>query len=100
LGGWFSLIEGSGGELMDIQFLWDNSTTTVLRDEVEARIREDVETDSDIQPCHPGIITAQLHSTDPLEASIKGQVFCSCGKALASFSGNSDGAPLTYKGYI
>jgi hypothetical protein len=85
---------------MDIQFIWDNSTTTtVLRDVVEEGIREAVENDSDIRPCHPGVITAKLHTTDPLEASLKGQLSCSCGKVFASFFGSSGGSPLKYKGY-
>jgi hypothetical protein len=82
---------------MDFLFTWDNSITTVLRDVVESGIREDVEAHSAIRPCHAGVVTAQLHSTDPLELSLHGQLFCSCGKAFASFSGPSDGSQLTLK---
>jgi hypothetical protein len=85
---------------MDIQFVWAESTSTVLRDVLESQIREDVEDDSDLHPCHPGMMTAHLHSTDPLEASIKGQLVCNCGKSLASFSGLSDGSRLTWTYHV
>jgi len=81
---------------MDIQFVWTESTSTVLRDVWESKIREDVDDDPDKRSCHPEIITATLYSTDPLEASIKGQLVCNCGKSLATFSGPSDGSRLTW----
>ena len=77
---------------MDIQFVWAESTSTVLRDVLESQIRNDLDDDPALHPCHPGVITATLDSTHPLEASIKGQLVCSCGKPLATFSGPSDGS--------
>lgn len=79
---------------MDIHFLWAESTSTVLRDVLESQIWMDA--DSQIHPCHPGVITAHIFSTDPLEISIKGKLVCSCGKSLATFLGSSDGSGLTW----
>ena len=85
---------------MDIQFVWAGSTSIIPRDVLESQIREDVDDDPDICLCHPGVITATLHSTNPLEVSIKGQLVCNCGKSLASFSGTSDGSSLTWTYHV
>ena len=82
---------------MDIKFVWAGSASTVPRAELESKIREDVKDDSDLHPCHPGIITAHLRSIDPLEVSVKGHLVCMCGKSLAIFSGDSDGSELTWE---
>lgn len=83
-------------EHMDVRFVWAVSTSTVPREEVESKIREDVENHPDLHPCHPGVITAQILSTDPLEVNIAGQLVCMCGESFAEFSGSSDGSTLTY----
>lgn len=83
---------------MDIKFVWSVQTSTVPRDLLESKIREDIE-QSVVSPCHPGTITAQLVSTDPIEVSINGKWICQCGKVLGSFSGASDGSKLTYNSY-
>jgi hypothetical protein len=87
----------NGGVLMDIKFIWARSPSTVSRSELESKIREDVDDDADLYPCHPGIITAHLRSTDPLEVSAKGHLVCTCGKSFAEFSGDSDGAELIWE---
>ena len=81
---------------MDIKFIWSIPTTTVPPYVLESKIREDIESDPDIRPCHSGKITAHLSSTDPLEVTINGKLVCQCGKAFATFSGASDGSRLTY----
>jgi nuclease-like protein len=83
-------------EYMAVQFVWAVSTSTVPREEVESKIREDLENHPDLHPCHPGVITAQVFSTDPLEVNIAGQLVCTCGESFAQFSGSSDGSRLTY----
>ena len=82
---------------MEIKFAWAIPTSTIPRDVSEAKIREDVESDPDIHPCHPEIITARVLWTDPLEDSIKGELVCTCGKPIATFSGSSDGSTLTWE---
>lgn len=82
---------------MDIRFVWGGSTSTVPRDVLESKIREDVAADPGLRPCHPGIVTAYLDSTDPLEVSIKEALICKCGKCLAIFPGASDGSSLTWE---
>lgn len=86
---------------MDIRFVWVGSTSTFHRDVLESKIRQDVDDDLDLHPCHPGIVTAYLDSTERLEGSVKGALICKCGNALAIFSGDSDGAGViwTWKGY-
>lgn len=81
---------------MDIDFVWSTPTTTVPRDVLESKIRDDIESDPDIRPCHSGKITVHLLSTDPIEVTIDGQLICQCGKTYATFSGASDGSKLTY----
>lgn len=81
---------------MDIRFVWVGSTSTVSRAVLESKVREDVDDDPDLRPCHPGIVTAYLDSTDPLEVSVKGSLICKCGKCLAICSGASDGSSLTW----
>lgn len=99
-GFWMEPTKSIKGEPVDIQFVWGESTSTVLRDVLESQIREDVDTDPDLRPYHPGIITAHIRTTDPLEVSIKGQLMCNCGKSLATFSGLSDGARLTWTYHV
>jgi hypothetical protein len=82
---------------MDIKFVWAGSTSTVTRGELESKIREDIDDDSDLHPCHPGIMTAHLRSVDPLEVSVIGHLVCTCGKSLAIFSGDSNGSKLTWE---
>jgi hypothetical protein len=84
------------GRFMDIEFVWATPTTTVPRDVLESKIREDVESDPGISPCHFGKITVHLSSNDPLEVTINGKMVCQCGKAFASLSGANDGSKLTY----
>ena len=86
---------------MDIRFVWVGSTSTFHRDVLESKIRKDVDDDLDLRPCHPGIVTAYLDSTEPLECSVKGALICKCGRALAKFSGDSDGTGViwTWKEY-
>lgn len=81
---------------MQVQFVWAISTQTVPREEVERKIREDVEVDTNLRPCHPGPITAQITGTDPIEVSIQGQLLCKCRRTIAKFTGASDGSTLTY----
>jgi hypothetical protein len=81
---------------MDIEFVWSTPTTTIPRDELESKIRQDSEDDPDMNPCHSGTITVHLFSTDALENTIHGKLVCQCGKTLATCSGPSDGSSLTY----
>ena len=82
---------------LDIKFIWAGSTSIVPRAELESQIREDVDGDTDLHPCHPGIMTAHLRSSDPLEVSVKGHLACTCGKSFAIFSGDSDGLRMTWE---
>ena len=82
---------------MDMRFVWVGSTSTFHRDVVESKIRKDVDDAPDLRPCHPGIVTAYLDSTDPLEVSVKVALICKCGKCLATVSGDSDGSSLTWE---
>ena len=81
---------------MDIEFVGSTPTTTAHSDELESKIRQDIEDDPDMRPCHSGTITVHLSSTDALENTIDGNLVCQCGKTFATFSGVSDGSPLTY----
>ncbi len=81
---------------MDIDFVWSIPTTTVLHDVLESKIREDIESDPDICPCHSGNVAVHLRSTDPLETTIDGKLVCQCGKTFATVSGSSDGSTLNY----
>jgi hypothetical protein len=81
---------------MDIDFVWTTPTTTEFRDDLESKIRDDIESDSDMRPCHSGKITVELSSTDPLEATVNGKVVCECGKIFKIFSGPIDGSTLNY----
>ena len=81
---------------MDIEFVWSTPTTTVLRDVLESKIRQDIEDDPDMNPCHSGTMTVHLSSTDALENTIQGKLVCQCGHVLATFCGQSDGAKLTW----
>ena len=81
---------------MDIDFVWFIPTTTVPRDVLESKIRDDIERDPDIRSCHSGKFTVHLLSTDPIEVTINGKLVCQCGKTFATFSGASDGSTLTY----
>ncbi len=81
---------------MDIEFVCSTPTTTVPRDVLESKIREDIESDPDVRPCHSGKNTVHLSSPDPLEVTINGRVVCQCGKVFATLSGASDGSKLTY----
>jgi len=81
---------------MAIQYVWVVSTSTVPRKEAESRIRQDLENHPDLHPCHPGIITGQVLSSDPLEVKIAGQLGCTCGESFAQFVGFSEGSTLTY----
>lgn len=81
---------------MDMDFVWSTPITTVLRDVLESKIREDIESDSDMHPCHSGKVTVQLCSTDPLEVSVNGKMVCQCGITYRTFSGSSDGSSLNY----
>ena len=81
---------------MDIRFVWVGSTATVSCAVLESKVREDIDDDLDLRPCHPGIATAYLDSTDPLEASVKGALICKCGKCFGTFWGASDGSSLTW----
>ena len=82
---------------LEIRFIWAGSTSIVPRAELESKIREDVDGDTDLHPCHSGIMAAHLRSCDPLEVSVKGHLVCTCGKSLALFSGDSDGLHLTWE---
>ncbi len=83
---------------MDIEFVWSIQTTTVPRDVLESKVRDDIENDSDIRPCHSGKTTVHFSSTDALEVTINGRIVCHCGNTVATFSGASDGSKLTYRG--
>jgi hypothetical protein len=82
---------------MDIEFVWNQSTTTVNRDTLESKIREDIESDDTLVPCHPGKITIYFSPTDPLEVTINGRLVCQCGHDFGTFSGAPNGSPLRYK---
>jgi len=45
---------------MDLDFVWSTPITTVPRDVLESKIREDIESDSDLHPCHSGKVTVHL----------------------------------------
>jgi len=81
----------------DIKFIWAGSTSIVPRAELELKIRNDLEGNTALHPCHPGIMTAHLRSSDPLEISVKGHLLCTCGRSVAIFSGDSDGSQLTWE---
>lgn len=81
---------------MDIDFVWSTHITTVPRDVLESKIREDIESDREARPCHPGKITVHFLSTDPIEVTINGKLVCQCGKPFSTFTGASDGSQLTY----
>jgi hypothetical protein len=82
---------------LEIRVIWAGSTSIVPRAALESQIREEVDGDTDLHPCHPGIMTAHLRSSDPLEVSVKGHLGCTCGNSLAIFSGDSDGLHLTWE---
>jgi hypothetical protein len=81
---------------MDIKFVWSTPTTAVLRDVLESNIRQDIEEDPEIHPCHSGTMKVRLSSSDPLETTINGELVCQCGNVIASFFGQSDGPKLTW----
>jgi len=81
---------------MNIDFVWSTPTTTIQRDVLESKIRDDIKNDPGGRSCHLGKITVHFLSTDPLEVTIKGKLVCRCGKAFSTFSGASDGSSLTY----
>jgi len=81
---------------MDIDFVWSTSTTTVLPDVLESNIREDIENDSGIRPCHSGKIAVHLGSTGPLDETIAGKLVGQCGNTFRTFSGSSDGSTLNF----
>lgn len=79
---------------MNIDFVWSTPTTTVQRDVLESKIRDDIENDRMGHPCHSGKITVHFLGTDGLEVTIKGKVVCQCGKAFMTFSSNDDGSSI------
>ena len=85
---------------MEIQLKWVTPTTTVHQDEFESNFRDEINDDITIEPgihpCHPGVITAHILSTDPIEVCIEGKLVCSCGKSYLSFTCGSDGTNITY----
>ena len=85
---------------MEIQVNWETPTTTVPHEEFQSNLCDEINDDMTIEPrirpCHPGIVTAQVMSTDPIEVCIEGKLVCSCGKSYLSFACGPDGSNLTY----
>ena len=81
---------------MPIKFVWSIQTSTVPRETLESKIREDLHDDQIFQPCHSGTPEVHFLATDPLEHTISGSIICPCGKVLRRVSGASDGSKLTY----
>ena len=81
---------------MDIDFVWSTSTNMVLSDVVESKIREGIESDPGIRPCHSGKTTVHLCSTGPLDETIDGKLVCQCGNTFRTFSCSCDGPTLKF----
>ena len=90
-------MQPSDRRALDIKFIWARSTLVVSRAGLESKIRTYVDDDTELHPCHPGIMTAHVRSSDLLEVSVKGHLICTYGKSLAIFSGDSEGLNLTWE---
>jgi hypothetical protein len=82
---------------MNIEFVWSGPTTTITRDLLESKVRDDLQDDPDTKPCHRGKISVQLSCADPLESKVTGKLICKCGKAFAELSRSSAGSTLIYR---
>ena len=80
---------------MPIKFVWSIQTSTISRETVESKIREDLENQI-VHPCHSGTLEVHFLTTDPIEHTIRGSMICSCGEGVGTFSGASDGSTVTY----
>ena len=83
---------------MEIAFHWLVNIERPLQESSEAKIKDDIITNhEDFKPCHAGVISIVITSSDPIQVSIKGNIKCNCGKLIASFEGSSDGSTVHYK---
>jgi hypothetical protein len=82
---------------MKITFTWAVQINSSLKKSVEEKLDRDLGESKRFKACHAGPLLVSILSTDPLEVSIKGNIKCQCGRAIATFSGASDGSTLRYQ---
>lgn len=81
---------------MDYDFRWNTSINQKIRENLETRIREDLNARSPFIACHRGTLFVMLSSSDPLEEFVVGGIKCNCGKSLGTLKGSISGSEIIY----
>jgi hypothetical protein len=77
---------------MDIEFVsFSPDGSSEVHKDVHKQIGRAIR-DGHIQatPCHTGTITVEYSIHGPFKSDVTGNITCSCGKPLSTFTGNAD----------
>lgn len=79
---------------MNIEFYWSSHPISEDPQTIETEILEVLQ-HSELQPCHPGPLSAFLAVGGPLNTTLTGSVKCQCGQTIATFRGDSQASNIT-----